>query len=181
MKSALLMILLSVPAWPGPVLDLTPSAAIAGQQATFVGWGYTLSGITSFYAVPTFSEFSAPAADGVYLDFVSLPSNFVVVPPGGADGQDFDPILQTGIGEFFIALPAGTTITGQITLHYDLYSQDPTVNPVVFRLDNTIGAQATIHVVGNDAAAVPEPATWTLALGALLCLASGLTRRHIHK
>ena len=169
MRTILMLLVLST-VCPATLL-LTPGATAGGEPGSFVGWGYGVLE-SDGYLVPTFSELNPAPADGLYIDFVSLPSNFLVIPPSVLTGQAFDPLLETGIGEFFIdpATPPGTIINGTITLHYDLYSLDPDVDPTSFLTgDNTISVDASIEVTAPPDAA-PEPATLfvvlnTLALG----------------
>lgn len=154
-------------------LQLTPPTMLA-QPGEFAGFGYQLEDDRG-YAVPTFSEFS-PALDStlyldgsLYTDFVSLPSNFVIVAPGGPAGQDFDPVQQTGLGELFVfpSAPPGTDLHGTFTLHYDLYSGDPTVDPDSFVLgNNAVTADVDIQVQG-PIQATPEPSSFALAASAI--------------
>ena len=152
-------------------ISFTPSAMVTGQPGDFMGWGYSLTD-SQGYAVPTSTEFNPAPDTGLYIDFVGLPVNFVVIPPTGPGGQDFDPMQQTGAGEFFIypATPPGTIIDGTITLHYDLYSPGPDFDPNSFLSgDNTISADVSIGVTGaapgTDA---PEPTTFGLAMGGFM-------------
>jgi hypothetical protein len=156
-------------------LSFTPSAMVTGQPGDFTGWGYVLTDSRG-YAVPTFSEFNPAPDTGLYIDFVGLPVNFVVIPPSTPEGQDFDPLQQTGAGEFFIdpATAPGTTIDGTITLHYDLYSPGPSFDSATFLSgDNTISADVSIGVTAAAPVTdVPEPRTFGLLIGglALWCL-----------
>jgi hypothetical protein len=150
---------------PAAGVFLTPSGAVSGQPGDFAGWGYSLTE-SDGYAVPTFSEFNPAPGNGLYVDFVVQPSNFVVVAPSVPGGQDFDAALFTGIGEFFIdpSTPAGTIINGTITLHYDLYSADPNVDPGSFLSgDNTVPVDASILVTAAPVAS-PEPGTFGLVV-----------------
>jgi hypothetical protein len=161
----------------GTILNFTPSPDITGNPGDFAGWGYTMQDSDGF-AVPTFSEFDASPSLGVYIDFVSLGSNFVVAPPTGLpQGQDFDPVNQTGVGEFFLFPSDTDTITGTLTLHYDLYENDPNIDPSSFLSgDNTVSEDVSI-TLQQPIADTPEPGTVGLVLGGLaLCLAA--RRRH---
>src|SRR5947208_12363150 len=100
MRTTLLLIVLSS-VCRSATLSLPPSTTLQGQAGGSVGWGYLMS-VSHGYGVPTFSEFSSPSDDGLYLDFVSLPKNFVLVLPIGSSGQFFNQAQQTGVGEFFI-------------------------------------------------------------------------------
>jgi hypothetical protein len=150
-------------------VSFTPSEIVTGQPGGFIGFGYLLND-SQGYAVPRSSEFNPTPDTGLYIDFVGLPVNYVVIPPAGG-GQDFDQMQQAGAGEFFIfpATPPGTTIEGTITLHYDLYSQDPNVDSASFLSgDNTISADVSIGVTETAPVTdTPEPTTLGLAMGGL--------------
>jgi len=172
MRTTCLLLALSAMCSASPILNVTPSPDITGTPGDFAGWGYTMQD-TAGYAVPTFSEFDGSPSSGLYIDFVSLGSNFVVVPPSGPpQGQDFDPVNQTGLGEFYIFPADSDTITGTLILHYDLYSNDPNIDPGSFISgDNTVSADVSITL--EQSSDTPEPGAASLALvGLILCLAA---------
>jgi hypothetical protein len=177
MRTTLLLIVLST-VGQGAKLSLPPSATVQAQAGDTVGWGYLLTDNRG-YSVPTFSEFTPDSAFGLYFDFVSLPQNFVVVTPVAAGGEFYNQTNETGAGEFFTdpTTPDGTVIHGTITLHYDLYSNNPDVNPDSFVSgDNTVSANVAITVTGLQE--TPEPVTFGLMGVALGLLAS---RRLAHR
>lgn len=148
---------------PAAVLHL--ASTVTGQAGGYVGWGYAMQDNLG-YAVPTYSEFSSPTSDGQYVDFVSLPANYVIVLPVAAGGQSFNEQQQTGIGDFFIdpVTPDGDVIYGTITLHYDLYSNNPNLDPNSFLSgDQTVSAPVSIDVSGL-AVPTPEPGSCGLAV-----------------
>src|SRR5689334_15450376 len=115
-------------AFAGPVLNLAPSAFIAGAPGSTVGWGFTLENSTD-YAVVT----QAIVSDTSRVDFTDFISpQFVVLGPDGLYAQSFwaqpfDPAAQTGIGAAAIhsGLALGDTIPETLTLFYDLYARSP--------------------------------------------------------
>ena len=179
MRTALLLLALSRICSAGLIV-VTPFPDLQGNPGDLVGWGYFLFDDAGHFDVPTFSEFNPVPDNGLYIDFVSLASNFVVAPAFGAGGQFFDPVLRTGLGEFFIdpATPAGTVINGTITLHYDQYGQDPNFNPDSFLSgDGFVSKDVSISVVSP----APEPGAAGMVLAglALLLFASLGKRRKI--
>jgi hypothetical protein len=173
MRSTLFLLFVLAPLCPAGVLTMTPLPAAQATPGDFAGWGYTFYE-NDGWAVPTFSEFNPAPSSGLYLDFVPLADNFLVISPFFiGQGQNFDPLSQTGIGEFFIdpATAPGTIIDGTITLHYDLYRLSPNVDPNSFLSgDNTVSANVSI-LVSAPAASSPEPAAWLIvSSGLLLCL-----------
>lgn len=134
-----------------------PSGALNGAPGETVGWGFTLTNDSNYYLVVTGADFlhQSPTL-GSFTDLVG--PQYLVLEPDNTLTQAFDASMQQGIGQFVLNLdaPVNSLISGQISLSYDLFSTDPT-------LDNFDSIRDTIST-GNTVAApasvaVPEPAT----------------------
>jgi hypothetical protein len=81
--------------------------------------------------------------------------------------------VQTGFGAFQIngGTAAGTKLSGEIAIVFDLFTGDPNTNPAASQIggDNFVSLPASVTVTGS--AAAPEPGTMvSLGLGLLgLC------------
>ena len=155
--------------WAGPVLVLTPSAALSGWPAATLGWGFQITNDANYIEITGASfcldPVSFPACTlpttGDFSDFISVYNDIIVGFPGGtlpaSAQQPFDPIQLTGIGSFVIApgAPIGAADVGAIVLTYNLYDLDPS-NPLATNLarDLVLSANASVEVVA------PEPATF---------------------
>ncbi|HEY1472426.1 MAG TPA: hypothetical protein VGF61_25540 [Candidatus Acidoferrum sp.] len=165
-----------------PSLTLDPSGgALTGAAGATVGWGFTITNnYASDWLVITNSDFcvgpvASPCVNslGTYADFIAS-DQFVVVGPSPESPsvtETFNSRLLTGVGSFLInstALP-GDSVSGEIVLTYDLYSQDPNdpnfdpASGVTY--GNFLTADASISVPA--ATVTPEP-------GCLLQLGTGL-------
>jgi hypothetical protein len=129
----------------------------------------------------TGSEFTGSEIYGNYVDYLSLPTapQYVAgpAPENSTVTQTWDFPLQLGLGEFDInptALP-GADITGNIVVHYSVFSQDP--NDPNFDPDtSTVIADATV----SDSVQIqvsPEPASLVMMSTALLGLGFACWRR----
>ncbi len=165
-------------ATPAPTITLTPaSGTVSGNPGSVVGWGFSLNYTgTSDWVVLVGSEFTGSTVDGKYVDYLS--SALYVsgpAPESSTVSQTFVPASQLGLGEFDIkstALP-GASITGNLIIYYDIFSQDPnspTFDPNSFVEESTIIDAVDIQV----AAATPEPSTCVLLLAGTLILALGI-------
>lgn len=168
---------LAASCWSAPVLTLAPSAAISGAPGATIGWGFDILNDTAGYLVVsnvTPSGFSA--AVGSFSDFIAA-LNFYIVNPNSSLSVAFDNGTQQGFGSFAINPAAinGSSTSGIFTVFYDLYVNDPNVDPSQV----TPGQQfdpitASVSVGGVD---VPEPATAFLTSAALALLAVPSLRR----
>jgi hypothetical protein len=148
-----------------PLLQLDPlSGEISGLPGTTIGWGFTLSNTENNLLV-TRAAFQPSTTSGAFTDFISSPSNDVVVGTGiGASTnwtQPFNAANQSGIGSFAISADAvpGTVLAGQIVLDYDLFTvspNDPAFNPDTDTLSvgNVLAANTKVTVQGS---AVGDP------------------------
>ena len=154
-----------------PTLTLDPvGGALTGAPGSTVGWGFTLENLGVNFVEVTSFEFcvgviTSPCNNsslGTFTDFT--PFNFILVGPSSSVTQVFDNTLMTGVGSFLINLGATGSDIGQIVMHYDLYSSDPTLGGTQIAFNNSLTADASVTV---ETRSVPEPAS-------LLLLASGL-------
>jgi hypothetical protein len=177
--------LLSTLASASPVFTTPANGALFGNAGSIVGWGFTISDSTEF-ALVTQTGFCITAtqpsnlpctsqiqAVGTYTDF-SL--NAPVVGPSQDSPsitQNFNMGVQTGFGAFQIngGTAAGTKLSGEIAIVFDLFTGDPNTNPAASQIggDNFVSLPASVTVTGS--AAAPEPGTMvSLGLGLLgLC------------
>jgi hypothetical protein len=159
-------------AFASPVLTLTPSSGfIEGGPSQTVGWGYTLTNDTGFYLLIDASYFCQPGEDpnfttctqtlGTYTDFIA--ANFTIVSPHSTTSQAFDANFVTGIGSYTIDpnAPLYSFDIGSVVTTYQEYLGNPILGGTQQSGDIELSAAATLE-------AVPEPATFTLAGGALL-------------
>ncbi|MFG6459496.1 PEP-CTERM sorting domain-containing protein [Roseateles sp. BYS96W] len=152
------------------VLTLSPAnvGAYAGQTT---GWGFSLfNDSTSGYLLVTGTDFApgAPSAFGSYADLLGPRADWLVLAPMATWAEAYDAGLRTGLGEFSLAPSAAGPLSGQVWLHYALFSVDPTTagfdpDRDTIRVDASIAALATVT-------AVPEPGSWALLLAGLLAL-----------
>jgi hypothetical protein len=171
--SFFLSALVLLPAEAAPVLYLNPSSQISAAPGQTIGWGFTLTNTTDYAVVDSFAFAPADPALGTFTDFSRY--NFVDVGPEPAESssvtQLFSLASRTGVGSFQISptAPSGTA-TGEISMVYDLYANDPVSGGALLSAGNTLSVPASIAVA---AAAVPEPATRALlsvaALTLLIC------------
>lgn len=168
---------------PVPTLTLLPSSGnLAGNPGAVVGWGFTLTySAPSDWVVLTGSQFTGSPVYGTYVDYLSLGNApfYVAGPaPESATVQQAWSGSPLGLGEFDINSTAatGVSITGNIVVHYSIFSQDP--NSPTFNPDtSTVVADATL----TEAARVnvsPEPASLLMMSAGLMPLAwAGWRRR----
>ena len=152
-----------------PIFQVTP-ATVGGVPGATVGWGFTLTNTTDFLLV-TGSQFSpAPLAFfGSYQDLVGAGPLIVLGPSPEPQSitESFNLSLGTGLGAFRIAPTAAGQLSGQLILHYALFSVDPnspTFNPDTDR--RVADAQVTAPVSVNVFA--PEPASLLLVAPGIL-------------
>ena len=161
---------------PIPAITLLPSSG-SGNPGTAVGWGFVLSYTApSDWVVLTGSEFAGSQVYGTYVDYLSLsnaplyvagpaPENSLVRQPWNSSSKP-----PLGLGEFDINSTAlvGVSITGNIVVHYSVFSQDP--NSPTFDPDtSTVVADATLSEPVQVSIS-PEPASLFLISIALLPL-----------
>ncbi len=165
----------------GVTLTLDPTdGALTGPAGSTVGWGFTFTNLSSYFAVISGSDFcvgviTSPCATsfGTYTDLAGL--QFIVAGPSPEDSSFtavFDNSLGTGLGSFLIDPASTGTVLGQIVLFYDLYSVDPNsadFDPTLDTLSvgNTVKAAASI-TVGTSTVSVPEPGSILLLITALV-------------
>ncbi len=159
---------------PIPAITLLPSSG-AGNPGAVVGWGFTLTYTApSDWVVLTGSEFTGSQVYGTYVDYLSLSNAPLYVAGPAPESSTVQQAWKSsskpplGVGEFDINPTAlvGVSITGDIVVHYSVFSQDP--NSPNFDPDtSTVVADATL----SDPVAVtvsPEPASLFLMSMALL-------------
>ncbi len=170
-------------ATPVPTITLTPAGGtVSGKPGSVVGWGFSLNYAgTSDWVVLVGSEFTGSTVYGTYVDY--LASAFYVAgpaPESSTVSQTFVPASQLGVGEFDIkstALP-GASITGNLLIYYDIFSQDPNspnFDPNSFVEESTVNDAVDIQV------AAPEPSTEALLLGGAMILALALAKSKISR
>jgi hypothetical protein len=132
-------------------LMLTPPD-IQGAPGQTVGWGFTFLS-TNDYAILTGSSFDPAVSFGTYTDYLSG-ANYVVTTPGLAMNQPFNPFNPYGVGAFSIDSVAtpGFSVSGSITVYYDLYSvspNDPSFDPIadLVSSNHQLTTNATLLVV----------------------------------
>ncbi len=197
MKKSLLTILivgllaLSAQASVVPMLTLVPSAA-SGEPGTFAGWGFTITSTpTADWVVLSGSTFQQTGglphefADctGVtgctgsngYVDFLSQgPLVVLGAPPESFSASEtFDLGSLMGTGGFQILPTAdATTVSGILTVSYDVYSQDPNdqfFDPSSYLFSSKVSAKASLDV--------PEPSSAGMMLAAVPLLLGTFKRK----
>jgi|SRR5579884_954344 len=160
-----------------PTLTLLPSGGqVGGIPGSTAGWGFVLTNPDSNWVVLTGSSFTGSTVFGNYVDYLSMTGAPLYVagpfPETATVTQSWNPSTTPplGLGEFDInsTAPPGTSIPGNIIVHYSVFSQDP--NDPAFNPDNsTVVADATLSVAA-DVNVVPEPATLSLLAGGALVI-----------
>lgn len=159
-------------------LSLNPiptDGVVSGLPGTTVGWGFELSPDTQYWASITGSLLlneSNPLV-GFYTDYIGFqggPLSGVIDPNGSLWTQQFDSILQTGLGSYSIdpLTPAGSSNTATLRVLYETYTDNPFTCGSCFVASSSYDTVVTINV--TDPATVPEPATLTLVPAAALLL-----------
>lgn len=168
---------------PVPSITLLPSSSTA-NPGSVVGWGFVLTySAPSDWVVLTGSQFTGSPLFGTYADYLSLPNTPLYVagpaPESSTVQQQWNPFSNPplGVGEFDLnsSAIAAASITGNIVVHYSVFSQDP--NAPNFNPDtSTVVADATLSepVQVN---VVPEPAPLIMMSPALLSLLLASWRR----
>jgi len=155
------------------VLTLSP-AAIGAEPGQTAGWGFSLlNDDADNYLLVTGSEFTlaAPSAFGSYADLLGARADWVILAPLATLTEAYDALLRTGVGEFSFAPSADGRLSGQVLLHYALFSADP--NGLGFDPDQSLVDPDASASARASATALPEPGTWSLVtLAGLLALRS---------
>ena len=156
-----------------------PAATLSTAPGTSAGWGFTLlNDDAANYLLVTGTEFSlAPgSAFGSYTDLLASRPDFVVLAPGASFGEGYNAAAPSGIGQFTLAPTANGTVSGEVQLHYALFSANP--NDAGFDPDlSLVTADATVAATAS-VQAVPEPASWMLfGAAGLLAAARRLSPR----
>ncbi|MGH9582351.1 MAG: hypothetical protein ACRD4O_05400 [Bryobacteraceae bacterium] len=167
--------LLSLCAQADPVVTLIPAGgSVSGSPGSTVGWGVTLTvpSAENDYIVLTGSSFAFTGPSyGTYTDYLS--NEFIAAGRGmpGSQTTAFDATQDTGAGQFTIDNTAPfTNIAGDLTIHYDGYSDNTFSTQTIF--DQTVTLPATISIV-------PEPVSFSLF--AIALVAGLVTRRHVFR
>jgi hypothetical protein len=140
-----------------------------------VGWSFTIVN-TADYLVVTGSSFTPSSLYGTYQDYIGT-HNFVVVGPAPESttvSQAFNISALTGVGAFTVnsTAPSGIKISGNLTIDYSLFSQDPNdpnfdPGASLVVADATLTQPATVNII-------PEPASALLLAVGLFSLCAGL-------
>jgi len=170
---------------PVPALAVIPANGnVAGAPGTAVGWGFNLTySAPSDWVVLTGSEFTGSPVYGTYVDYLSLLNAPLYVagpsPESSTVQEAWNPSSnpRLGLGEFDINSTAaiGAHITGDIVVHYSVFSQDP--NDPNFDPDtSTVVADATLTEPAQVNVS-PEPGSLFMMSTALLPFAFAGWRR----
>jgi hypothetical protein len=157
---------------PVPTFALIPTDGVVnGPPGTVVGWGFNLTDNSSDWVLLDSSSFSGSNLFGTYVDY--LANNFYLAGPAPESAtitQAWNRITTSGVGEFDInpTTQPGISITGNIVVHYTVFSVDPNdpnfdPNTDVVLSDATISGPVTIETT-------PEPSPRILLLSAMLAL-----------
>lgn len=163
-----------------PVLNLTPGASISGAPGATIGWGFSIGNDTSSWLVVnsvTAGGFSA--STGTFTDYIAQ-FNFYVVNPNSTLAVPFDANIQAGFGEFAISPGAspGSSTAGTFDVGYDLYANDPNIDPTVVDPGHFFPQLNASVQVARIPTAIPEPSTLgMIALPAGWILALRMRRR----
>jgi len=162
---------------PVPTLQTIPATgAAAGQPGSILGFGLTLNySATGDWVLLNDSFFTGSQLYLNYKDYVA--NEFIVAGPNPESSTV--PVAfslgTTGLGEFDIDTfaPSGTVVTGNITVDYDIFSQDPnspTFDPGSFVSAGQASAPVTLSIT-------PEPETLGLMLAGLALFGTWRVRR----
>lgn len=176
MKTATLLLIGAISmAEAAPILTLTPSSSITGAPGDTIGWGFSINNDTAQWLVVSSvlpSGFSA--AVGTFTDFIAA-QNFYVVNPNSIFSAPFSANTNGGFGSFLIdsGATSGAVTNGAFSLLYDLYANDPNVDPSQVSPGNEFGEISASVTVARATQGVPEPGQGilvALALGGLAIL-----------
>jgi hypothetical protein len=171
-----LLLCLTAALWSTPILTLDPpGGAIAGTQGSTIGWGFSIAPDATLWTLITAVQMNV-AAIGTADDYLSawVANNAFAIAPGAVVfSQTFTPGTPgTATGVAAVLLNSGAPLglfSGVMDIGYELYDADP------FQGGNLqVAGQSfmpSFQITVNPAA-VPEPASMSLMLGAL-CLAWG--------
>jgi hypothetical protein len=140
--------------------------SLSGNPGATIGWGFSIQDTTEFVLVSessfcptgsTASDLPCSSTIGTYTDFST---NIPVVGPSPDQPsvtQAFILATQQGYGSFHIntTATAGTVMSGEIAIVYDLFTGDPNSGGAQIGGDNFTFLPASITV--TSAAGVPEP------------------------
>jgi hypothetical protein len=138
------------------------SGSVAGAPGQAVGWGFTLTDTGSDYVILDSSSLTINPVYGNYVDYID--NQFYVAGPdeGATINSPWNQSAQTGTGEFDL-YPTDNinSLTGTITVLYDLYSGDPNPFSQYYDPDAVwLGAGTFSDPIQVDI--TPEPASWIL-------------------
>jgi len=150
-------------AYAAPIFQVNPGT-VGGAPGATVGWGFTLTNTTDYLLV-TGSQFSPTplAFFGSYQDLVGAGPLVVLGPSPEPQSitEAFNLSLGTGLGAFRIAPTAAGQLSGQLILHYALFSVDP--NSPTFNPDTDLRvADAQVSSAVSVNVFAPEPASFLL-------------------
>lgn len=176
MKIATLLLIGAISiAEAAPIITLEPSASISGAPGATIGWGFEIINDTAQWLVVssvTPSGFS-PAV-GTFTDFIAA-QNFYVVSPNSIELVGFSTLVNGGFGSFLIDSGAtpGAVTNGTFAVLYDLYTNNPNIDPSQVSPGNAFGELSASVSVARDTQGIPEPGQGilvALALGGLTLL-----------
>jgi len=162
-------------------ITFTP-VSVVGEIGGVGGFGFSFVNDGSGYAVLNQTTFDQPAdADGSYTDLLGLQSSLLVVAPSATFLQSFNANALLGAGEYAFGsdVTPGTTVTGTLTLDYDVYSVSPFAPTFDAFTDYLSSQQVSGSVTITAFSAVPEPSGYLLlavGLGVVAFVRKGASR-----
>lgn len=158
-----------------PVVTALPGGSISGAPGATIGWGFTATPDPQYAAsfIASFLTGETNPSLGTYSDIISYqggPSQGLLN-PGAPWTENFsfsaDPAQQMGLGAYQISSSAapGQSDSGNILLEYELFTVSGPC-PGCYVESGTLQVPFTVTVA--DGPSAPEPATWSMLLGAAL-------------
>lgn len=169
MKIATLLLIVAISAaQAAPIITLDPSASIGGSPGDTIGWGFTINNdTTQWLVVSSVTPSGFSPAVGTFTDFIAS-QNFYVVNPNSIFSAPFSSATNGGFGSFLIDSGAaqGAVANGTFAILYDLYANDPNIDPSEVAPGNAFSELSASVTVARASQGIPEPGQGILvALG----------------